>query len=174
MNQHYLDYTDGRRWMPTLQANGINLFYDLEGTGEPLLLISGFGCDHSYWSLIMPSLVSHYQVIGLDNRGSGQSSTPPGPYSIKQMATDVALLLEHLGLAQVQVVGHSMGGQIAQELALSFPSKVRSLALLASWARGDARFNTVIETFGELPRSVKLNLYQKVVLPWMYAEDFFS
>ena len=129
--------------MPKIQVNGIELFYDVQGTGEPLLLIAGFMCDHIYWSLLMPSLVKQYQVIRLDNRGIGQSSAPNSPYNMKQMASDTAGLLDHLGINKVHVAGHSMGGQIAQELVLAHPEKVRGLMLLSSWAKGDGRFNSM-------------------------------
>ena len=151
--------------MPKLQVNGIDLFYDIKGMGEPLLLIAGFLCDHAYWSLIMPSLISQYQVIRLDNRGMGRSSAPETPYSLKQMANDVAALLNHLAIDKVHLVGHSMGGQIAQELVLAHPEKVQSLMLLSSLAKGDELFNSIIETWGELCANVDLKLYEKVVLP---------
>lgn len=135
--------------MPKIHVNGIDLFYDVQGTGEPLLLIAGFDCDSSYWSAVLPALVNKYQVIRLDNRGVGQSSAPDCPYSIKQMADDAAALLNYLGIT-IHVAGHSMGGQIAQELALVHPEKVKSLILLSSWASGNAKFYSLIELFGDL------------------------
>ncbi|MCW5317456.1 alpha/beta fold hydrolase [Nostoc sp. KVJ3] len=160
--------------MPKIQVNGIDLFYDIKGTGEPLLLIAGFLCDHAYWSLIMPSLISQYQVIRLDNRGMGRSSAPKSQYSLKQMARDVAALLDHLAIDKVHLVGHSMGGQIAQELVLAHPEKVQSLMLLSSLAKGDGLFNSIIETWGELCDKVDLKLYEKVVLPWIFTDTFYS
>ncbi|OKH28756.1 alpha/beta fold hydrolase [Chroogloeocystis siderophila] len=159
--------------MPKLQANGIELFYNIQGTGEPLLLIPGFACDYAHWDLLMPSLVTEYQVIRLDNRGIGQSSAPDSPYSIKQMAKDAAILLEHIGVSKVHVAGHSMGGQIAQELALAHPEKVHSLMLLATFAIGDRRFCSIIETLGDLPRILDPEAYFYVVLPWAVSEDFY-
>ncbi|YAF95247.1 MAG: alpha/beta fold hydrolase [Nodularia sp. CChRGM 3473] len=160
--------------MPKVQVNGIDLFYDIKGMGEPLLLIAGFLCDHSYWSLIMPALVSQYQVIRVDNRGMGRSSAPDSPYSIREMANDVAALLDYIGIDKVHVAGHSMGGQIAQELVLAKPEKVKSLILLSSLAKGDGLFNSVIETWGDLPRNIDLKLYEKVVLPWIFTDEFYS
>jgi len=92
--------------MPKIQVNKIDLFYDIQGTGEPLL-IAGFNSDSSSWSAMMPALVKHYQTIRLDNRGVGQSSAPDSP-SIKQMAADAAALLDYLH-SPAHVVGHSMG-----------------------------------------------------------------
>lgn len=160
--------------MPKVQINDIEFFYDIQGTGEPLLLIAGFSCDYSYWSLLMPLLTSQYQVIRFDNRGIGRSSVPDSPYSIKQMASDTAALVEKIGLDKVHIVGHSMGGQIAQELVLAYPEKVKSLILLSTWAKGDPLFNSVIETWGDLPSKVDLKLYQKLVFPWIFTTAFYS
>jgi 3-oxoadipate enol-lactonase len=160
--------------MPEVQVNGIDLFYDIKGAGEPLLLIAGFLCEHSYWSLLMPSLVKQYQVIRLDNRGMGRSSAPDSPYSIQQMANDAAALLERIGIDKVHVVGHSMGGQIAQELVLAHPQKVKSLMLISSLAKGDGRFNSIVETWGDLPGTIDLKLYQKIVFPWIFTDAFYS
>ncbi|MBG1269317.1 alpha/beta fold hydrolase [Nostoc sp. WHI] len=160
--------------MPKVQINGIDLFYDIKGKGEPLLLIAGFLCDHAYWSLIMPSLISQYQVIRLDNRGMGRSSAPESPYNLKQMASDVAALLDHIAIDKVHLAGHSMGGQIAQEVVLAHPEKVQSLMLLSCLAKGDGLFNSIIETWGDLPGNVNLKLYEKVVLPWIFTDTFYS
>jgi 3-oxoadipate enol-lactonase len=160
--------------MPKIHVNGIDLFYDIKGTGTPLVLIAGFDCDSSYWSAVVPALVNKYQVIRLDNRGVGKSSAPDSPYSIKQMADDTAALLNYLGITKVHVAGHSMGGQIAQELAISNPEIVKSLILLSSWAKGNAKFNSLIEMFGNLSNHLEAITYQKTLLPWMYTEDFYS
>lgn len=160
--------------MPKTQVNGIDLFYSIQGTSEPLLLIAGFDSDSSSWSAIIPALVQQYQVILFDNRGVGQSSAPDSPYSIKQMAADAAALLDYLGVLKAHVAGHSMGGQIAQELALSHPEKVKGLLLLSSWAKGDSKFQALIELFGELPSKLDSVLYQKALLPWLFTEAFYS
>jgi pimeloyl-ACP methyl ester carboxylesterase len=124
--------------MPKVHLNGIDLYYEVHGQGEPVLLVPGFTADHNMWMLQIPALASQFQVIVPDNRGSGQSSQPEGPYTIRQMADDAAALLEHLGIAKAHIVGASMGGAIVQEFALAYPEKVHSLAILCSWARGDA------------------------------------
>ena len=160
--------------MPKIQANDIELFYNITGTGEPLLLLAGFACDNSYWSLMMPNLTTKYQVIRVDNRGVGRSSTPTKPYSIQEMARDAAALLEYLCIDSVSVIGHSMGGQIAQELALNYPQKVRNLIIISSWAQVNSIFHTIIETWGELPQILDWQQYQKVILPWVFTEQFLS
>jgi pimeloyl-ACP methyl ester carboxylesterase len=118
--------------MPTLTANGIPLYYETHGSGEPLVLISGLGYDHWQWHRMVPGLAEHFQVIVFDNRGVGRSAKPAGPYTAQLLAADTAALLEALGHASAHVLGHSMGGFIAQALALGHPGHVRKLILAST------------------------------------------
>lgn len=115
--------------MPKVQANGINLFYEVHGAGEPLLLIYGLAGRGNGWKFQIEALSSHYQVISFDNRGVGDTDQPDEAYSLGQMADDAAGLLYALGVESAFVFGISMGGMIAQEFALRHPARVRKLAL---------------------------------------------
>jgi pimeloyl-ACP methyl ester carboxylesterase len=160
--------------MPKVQANGIDIYYEMKGAGEPLLLIAGFACDVSIWSLIASRLTSKYQVITFDNRGVGRSSAPDQPYTIAEMAEDVSALLDQLGVRSAHVAGHSMGGQIAQVLAIANPEKVRSLILLASGARINEHNRAIIETWGKLPQLVDRRTAAQLSLPWIYTPRFYA
>lgn len=118
--------------MTIAHTNGIDLYYELHGRGEPLVLIPGLGYDGWMWHRMIPGLAEHFQVISLDNRGSGQSAKPPGPYSAQLLAADAVGLLDELGLQRAHVMGHSMGGFIAQALALDYPERVDRLILSAT------------------------------------------
>ena len=96
---------------------------------EPLLLIMGLGATLEWWQRLIPILTPRYRTIVYDNRGVGRSDVPPGPYSIPQMAEDALAVMDATGLETAHVFGASMGGMIAQELALHHPSRVRSLIL---------------------------------------------
>jgi pimeloyl-ACP methyl ester carboxylesterase len=159
-----------------IQVNGIDLYYKIQGSSEneSLLLIAGFDSDSSTWAAMMRSLVQQYQVIRFDNRGIGQSSAPDSAYSIQQMADDAVALLDYLNISQVHVAGHSMGGQIAQELTLAHPEKIQSLILLSSWAKGDGKLNSLIKLFGDLTQKLEGALYQRVLLPWLFTDAFYS
>jgi pimeloyl-ACP methyl ester carboxylesterase len=116
--------------MPTLHVNGIDLYYEITGTGEPLLLIHGHGSSTQDWALQVDCFAKHYQVIAFDVRGFGRSSKPKRPYSIRLFAEDTAALLTGLNISSAHIVGISMGGMIAFELALGFPHLVKSLVIV--------------------------------------------
>lgn len=118
--------------MPTVQVNGINLNYEIHGQGEPLVLISGIGYDLWQWHLMVPLLAEQFQVITFDNRGAGKSDAPAGPYSAQLLAEDTAGLLAALGIKKAAIMGHSMGGFVAQALALSQPEVVSKLVLAST------------------------------------------
>ncbi|MEH7075281.1 alpha/beta fold hydrolase [Neobacillus drentensis] len=115
--------------MPQTTGNGINLYYEVHGEGEPLLLIMGLSLNSKSWFRTLPVLSEHFKVIVFDNRGTGLSDKPNSPYSIEQMAEDAKCILEAADVEAAHVYGISMGGMIAQRLALKYPSRVKSLVL---------------------------------------------
>lgn len=118
--------------MPTIQANGIEIAYETHGEGQPLLLIAGVGYGAWFWHKIVPGLAERYQVITFDNRGAGGSTKADGPYTVSMMAADTAGLLDALGIAEASVLGHSLGGFVAQELIVSRPDLVSRLILAST------------------------------------------
>ena len=115
--------------MPYAAGDGAQIYWQEEGEGDPLVLIMGLGCSSEMWYRLAPVLSRQYRIISFDNRGVGRSDTPPGPYSIAAMADDAAAVLDAAAIESAHVVGFSMGGMIAQELALRHPARVRSLIL---------------------------------------------
>ena len=111
------------------KVNDIEMYYELHGKGEPLILIGGYGTSSESWSPFWKQLLKLYQVILFDNRGTGRSSKPDIKYSIKMMADDVAGLMDAINVPKAHIFGASMGGMIAQELVLNHPEKVESLIL---------------------------------------------
>ena len=118
--------------MPRTTANGIEIYYETHGKGQPLILISGIGYTNWQWYRMVPFLAGQFQVITFDNRGVGQTDKPTGPYSAQMLAADTAGLLDALGLEKAITLGHSMGGFIAQAIALDFPHKVDKLILCST------------------------------------------
>ena len=117
-----------------VQSDGANIYYQIIGEGEPLVLLMGFGADGDVWELHSAEYSKHFTCIILDNRGVGRSDAPPGPYSSEMMAGDTIAVMDHLGIAKAKVAGISMGGAIAQSLALNHPDRVSCLVLISTWS----------------------------------------
>ena len=127
--------------MPIAECKDIDIYYELHGSGFPVAFISGLGAGTWAWETQVPFFSRRYQMTTFDNRGAGRSSAPPGPYSIEQMALDTVRLLYTLDIEELFVVGLSMGGMIAQELALILPHRVRGMVLAATHPGGDLRIS---------------------------------
>jgi 3-oxoadipate enol-lactonase len=123
--------------MSTVTVGDIELYYEEHGSGDPLLLIMGLAADSTAWMFQVPAFAERHRTITFDNRGIGRSTKPAGPYTIGGMADDTAGLLAALGIERAHVVGVSMGGMIAQELALRHPERVRGLVLACTYPEPD-------------------------------------
>lgn len=123
--------------MPEAFANGINISYKLEGQGNPLVLIMGFAGTRRAWIFQRMAFKKHCQVITFDNRGVGHSDKPSEQYSTRVMADDTVALMDHLGIHRAHILGVSMGGMIAQEIAIRHPERVQKLVLGCTFARSD-------------------------------------
>lgn len=111
--------------MPFADLGDVRLFFTDEGAGGlPLLLVHGYAADSHDWSWQLPALVGTRRVISVDLRGHGRSSAPPKGYTTRQFAEDLTGLLDHLGVARVVAVGHSMGASVVSALAVEYPDRV--------------------------------------------------
>ena len=119
--------------MPFAEVNAQRLYYEVHGEGEPLLLVSGLGADHLAWTLQLPACAERFRTVVFDNRDSGQSSEAQGTYHVSHLALDALELADALELGPFHLVGGSLGGAIAQEMALSAPDRIRSLTLCMTW-----------------------------------------
>jgi aminoacrylate hydrolase len=124
--------------VPQLTRDDATIHYEVDGQGPPVLLIQGVGVIGAGWRPQIDGLRDRYSLCAFDNRGIGRSSTRSRPTGIEQMAADALALLDQLGWERAHVVGHSMGGLIAQQLGLDAPSRVASLSLLCTPASGRA------------------------------------
>jgi 3-oxoadipate enol-lactonase len=122
------------------QHAGVRLAWEAFGEGEPVLFIHGLGYDRHGWGPAPETLAERFRVITFDNRGVGESDTPPGPYSTSEMAADAAAVLSDVGVERAHVVGTSLGGLIAQELALRTPQRVLTLVLSSTTPGGTSAF----------------------------------
>ncbi len=126
--------------VPEATLNGVRLSYQVQGEGEPVLLICGTGQPAISWDLgVAPGLIdAGYRVVTFDNRGVAPSGCPPGPYRVDDLVADAAGLIEHLGVGPCFVAGHSLGGLITQELALARPDLVRAAVPMGTVGRPTA------------------------------------
>lgn len=157
--------------MPKAKINGITIDYMVEGQGEPLIMIIGLGSDQSNWRLQTALFKKYYRTITFDNRGVGKSEKPNGPYTIKMLSDDTIGLMDHLGIEKAHILGVSMGGMIAQELAINHPERVEKLVLGCTFARRDEtsgfspEINKALETYeGSLRDMVNLRRLASVFI----------
>jgi pimeloyl-ACP methyl ester carboxylesterase len=162
--------------MSTATIGEHEFFYEEHGTGDPLLLIMGLGADSAAWLFQVPDFSRRYRTIVFDNRGVGRSAKPPGPYSIAQMADDAAGLLDVLDVARAHVVGVSMGGMIAQELALRHPQRVRGLVLACTFPEPDEeilqqRAASIAQLGGSVDTGGATNIDVSALDPMMFFQE---
>jgi pimeloyl-ACP methyl ester carboxylesterase len=155
--------------MPKMRVNGIDLHYVEAGSGDPLLLIMGFGGDHLAWAFQVPAFSANYRVISFDNRGAGQSSVPDEPYTTRMMADDAVGLLDVLGIERAHVLGVSMGGMIAQEVALSHRQRVRSLQLHCTYARPDRYMLALMDAWRSVRSKATPEEWLRTIALWLFA-----
>ena len=123
--------------MEKVRVNGIELAYARHGKGTPLVLIHGYPLDHQIWDEVIPLLEDKFDLIIPDLRGFGESKTVDTPYTMDDLASDIAGLLDHLGIEKTAIAGHSMGGYVALAFARLFPDRVTGLGLIASQTLAD-------------------------------------
>jgi len=123
--------------MPRANVGDIELYYQIHGDGFPLLMIQGFSGGHDAWFFQTRAFKKKYKVIVFDNRGIGKTQRSPTPYTVKTMADDAVGLLNHLGIGKAHILGMSLGGIVAQEIAINYPAKVEKLVLVCTTTGDD-------------------------------------
>ena len=130
--------------VPFAKVNGIEMYYERVGQGEPIVLITGLAGDVSFWNKTVPMLSDRFDVITVDNRGAGRTRCS-GSFGIEDMADDVIDLLDHLGIFKSNILGWSMGSHIALDLAARYPDRVRTLTIVACYLYRPARSAYILE-----------------------------
>ena len=162
--------------MPTVKTGNISLYYEVHGEGEPLLLIMGYGSNSGHWFVILPHLAGRFNVIIFDKRGTGRSDKPDVPYTAEMLTGDIIGLLDSIGIGAASVFGVSMGGMIAQELALRHPGRVKKLILGCTSCGGPHSVRSSPEATAFLfdPERAKLSDEERAysTVPWLWNHDF--
>lgn len=154
-------------------ANGIEIGYQDRGSGEPLVLVMGLGASSLKWEPHIACYERHFRVLAIDNRGSGRSSRPVcEAYSIADMAADVIALLDALGIERAHVNGISMGGAVAQYLAIYYPERVRSVILTNTFPRCNVSFRRSIKFLRDSIEQLDGKTFGRIVQWIIYASAF--
>ncbi|HTW57703.1 MAG TPA: alpha/beta fold hydrolase [Terriglobales bacterium] len=155
--------------MAFVDNQGTKIYWDEQGQGEPVLLIMGLGYASALWHRSRPVLSQRFRTIAFDNRGVGQSDVPPGPYSIAAMASDAAAVLDAAGVSRAHVFGVSMGGMVAQEFALQYPARTRSLILGCTAAGGPSAVRADRKVTDILfAQGMTIEQAREAILPYIY------
>lgn len=161
--------------MPILNIKGMELFYELHGTGKPLVLIAGYTGDHNFWNFMLDELVHKFQVLIFDNRAIGQTKDNNTPFTLEVMAEDTMALVEQLGLDNPVILGQSMGGAIAQIIAKNYATQIDKLIILNSAAKFSIRSAKVLASLLNCRKeNMPFDLFMDSALPWFFSSDFLA
>ena len=161
--------------MPKEAIGKIMMNYEVSGSGEPVVLITGLGGDVSFWRGMVPLLSDRFKVITFDNRGSGLTEYPDEFFDIETLTDDVVLLMDRLSIKKAHVLGWSMGGNVAQDIALRYPERVASLTLVSTYLRRPSRSSYIMNTMaGSVQSGGDIAYLFRVVQSLCMTEEAFS
>ncbi|MDD1772547.1 MAG: alpha/beta hydrolase [Methanomassiliicoccales archaeon] len=160
--------------MPKVDLEGVRINYELHGEGEPIVLITGLGGEIAFWKKYIPLLSKKHQVLVLDNRGAGETEYPSTLFTMRTIADDIVHLMDHLGMEKAHVLGWSMGGNVAQEIAINYGDRVPSLVLMSTYARRPERSAFAIETMiRTVDEGATFDSLMEQMQSWCLPEDYF-
>ena len=161
--------------MPTVKIeSGLNIYYEMEGRGDTVVLVQGLDRDHNGMNSQRKELSKQYQVIAYDSRGTGKSDTPQGPYTCRQMADDLYGLLKVLQIEKVHIIGASLGGHVAQEVAIFYPDMTTSLVLMCTFAKPDHYLQSMGRFWIRAIEKTGHALLCEEIMHWSYSRAFFE
>jgi len=159
--------------MPKVGVDGLTINYEIQGEGEPLVLIPYLAADNACYAFQLPEYTKHFTCVSVDLPGSGESDMPPGPYSTVGYADQVAALLGAIGFESAHFAGVSLGAAVATHLAARHPERVRSLTLNSAWDTSDPFLTVCVENWRALARGLP-TVADAVILgifPWRFTPE---
>jgi pimeloyl-ACP methyl ester carboxylesterase len=162
--------------MPKIRAGNIQMNYDQQGKGEPLILIPYLAADHACYAFQVAELAKHYDCISVDLRGTGESDKPGGVQSTQMYADDVASLMQELGIARAHVFGVSLGGATGMWLAATHPERVKSLSLHSAWPKSDAYLKVVVQSWQTMAKALNSvpDMVIQGILPYCLTPELYA
>ncbi len=161
--------------MSTFKNDNTNIYYEDYGNGKPLILVAGLASDSQSWATVIPELSNHFRLILPDNRGCGRTKCSPDEITITGMADDVIALMDHLQIENADLLGHSMGGYIAQQLCLKHPDRFHRLILASTSAYTNNRNQALLNDFVNYrEEGMELIEWFRCFFFWIFTRQFFN
>jgi 3-oxoadipate enol-lactonase len=162
--------------MPVVQANGIDVYYELQGEGEPLVLIPYLAADQACYAFQVADYARHFSCYTVDLRGAGLSGKPAGEYTTELLADDVAAFMQAAGIQSAHVAGLSLGAAVGMWLAARHPDRVKSLSLHSAWDATDLFLRSVVETWRIMARGLDSvsDMVIAGIFPWCYTPELYA
>lgn len=162
--------------MPKINANGITLNYDQQGSGEPLILIPYLSADNACYAFQVAEYAKHFTCITIDLRGAGESDKPDGPFSTELYADDIAAFMQAAGITRAHVTGLSLGAGIGLWLAAKYPDKVKTLSVHSGWTKTDPYVKTVIESWQVMAKALDSvpEMVIRGLFPWCFTPNLYA
>lgn len=162
--------------MPSVHANGIDIYYETQGSGEPLVLIPYLAADQACYAFQVGQYAKHFTCISVDLRGAGQSDKPKGKYTTELFADDVAAFMQAIAVERAHVAGLSLGAATGMWLAAKHPQRVKSLSLHSAWPKTDPFLQTVVEGWQVMARALGdvAEMIIQGIFPWCFTPELYA
>lgn len=162
--------------MPKVKVNDLNINYDQQGAGEPLILVPFLTADNACYAFQVAEYSKHFTCISVDPRGAGETDKPAGVYTIELFADDLSAFMQAIGVEKAHVMGLSLGAAIGMWLAIKYPEKVKSLSLHSAWTKTDLFLKTVVEGWQVMAKAYGsvTELVIRGIFPWCFTPDLYA
>jgi pimeloyl-ACP methyl ester carboxylesterase len=162
--------------VPVVQANGIDVFYEVQGDGEPLVLIPYLAADQACYAFQVAEYAKHFTCFTVDLRGAGLSGKPDGTYTSELLADDVAAFMQAAGVGQAHISGLSLGAATGMWLAAKYPDRVRSLSVHSAWPATDPFLAVVVEGWRIMAQALGsvTDMVIKGIFPWCFTPELYA
>jgi 3-oxoadipate enol-lactonase len=161
--------------MPTVHANGIDVYYEVQGDGEPMVLIPYLAADQACYAFQVAEYAKHFRCFTVDLRGAGMSSKPEGSYTTELLADDVVAFMQAAGVDRAHIFGLSLGAAVGTWLAARHPGRVRTLSLHSAWDRTDPFLRAVLESWRVMAEAIGVtDMLIKGIFPWCFTPELYA